>query len=135
MNLNMYLNWNYTDKYLYLLKICHIHVHVFTSNLLENKCTTACMHGNWTCWLLWQGWVFFNLTWAVNFILPFWSPFVHLSFHPFKTFYLSYFFSRNTRPISTKLGKEQWKKFLVVQVTNYLYIYCQNLISFSTCFK
>lgn len=39
----MYLNWNYTDKYLYLLKICHIHVHVFTSNLLENKCTTACM--------------------------------------------------------------------------------------------
>lgn len=43
MNLNMYLNWNYTDKYLYLLKICHIHVHVFTSNLRENKCTTACM--------------------------------------------------------------------------------------------
>lgn len=41
----MYLNWNYTVKYLYLLKICHIHVpvHVFTSNLLENKCTTACM--------------------------------------------------------------------------------------------
>lgn len=39
----MYLNWNYTGKYLYLLKICHIHVHVFTSNLLENKCTTACI--------------------------------------------------------------------------------------------
>lgn len=39
----MYLNWNYTVKYLYLLKICHIHVHVFTSNLLETKCTTACM--------------------------------------------------------------------------------------------
>lgn len=42
----MYLNWNYTDKYLYLLKICHIHVHVFTSNLLENKCTTACIELN-----------------------------------------------------------------------------------------
>lgn len=42
----MYLNWNYTDKYLYLLKICHIHVHVFTSNLLENKCTAACIELN-----------------------------------------------------------------------------------------
>lgn len=134
MNLNMYLNWNYTDKYLYLLKICHIHVHVFTSNLLENKCTTACILIELAdCYG--KAEVFFNLTWAVNFILPFWSPFVHLSFHPFKTVYLSYFFSRNTRPISTKLGKEQWKKFLVVQVTNYMYIYCQNLISFSTCFE
>lgn len=42
----MYLNWNYTGKYLYLLKICHIYVHVFTSNLLENKCTTACIELN-----------------------------------------------------------------------------------------
>lgn len=42
----MYLNWNYTDKYLYLLKICHIHVHVFTSNLLEKKCTAACIELN-----------------------------------------------------------------------------------------
>lgn len=42
----MYLNWNYIDKYLYLLKICHIHVHVFTGNLLENKCTTACIELN-----------------------------------------------------------------------------------------
>lgn len=38
MNLNMYLNWNYIDKYLYLLKICYIYVYVFISNLFENKC-------------------------------------------------------------------------------------------------
>lgn len=46
--------------YMYLLVIC------LKTNVLLHAL-------NWTCWLLWQGWVFFNLTWAVNFILPFWS--------------------------------------------------------------
>lgn len=46
MNLNMYLNWNYIDKYLYLLKICYIYVYVFISNLFENKCNIVCIELN-----------------------------------------------------------------------------------------
>lgn len=46
MNLNMYLNWNYIDKYLYLLKICYIYVYVFISNSFENKWIIVCIELN-----------------------------------------------------------------------------------------